>query len=645
MTSDSSFKANLKNAFSVFKWEMKNRVASLAVYGILLTTLTVIALTLCLSFAVNLGTEEAFPRSALIFQIASSYCVFLLTIAFTIIFTAGNYSYLHNKRKVDMYGSLPVSSTLLYLSKTASAFLFSIIPALFFFGFISTVSLVLGQPLVNETIELYVHIIIGTAACVAFYGLLAVCCGTTIHTVISFFAISISYPIALNFIKSVVNAFYNGIPNIITKDNFIINALNPVRAYSGSNVIYWILFSAACVVFSAVLAKKRRSDRAQNSFANFLPAYAVKLILSFICGMGLGVLFGSLNVLLNGMLGFVFGFLLGSVTAYIIVHLIFYKNFDGLIKTSIPFAAMAAVTLAAVFVCNIDILGFNEYVPPADSVETAGIVYPKDIIGTVKTVPQIASECSDDFSDAETVKEIIAIHQKTIDEFKRSAQKKFSNVWYNLFLEDFDDFIGSDSYCIGYKLKNGTEVIRHYRFNMLNYFAEADSGNYYASENILKEMINKIVESEQYTKNYFSIECISQDMLRSFTLETFNYAGNYGGKIILAENEKVSAEKAKEDCRKLYDALKKDNANFKKRNNGDINLKLSVSYDVENADKGSGLLSVVTDSIRNEDLERIFFTEDSVNTIEVLKSLELIDSEGELNTDSPYFISNQKSKR
>lgn len=640
MTPDSSFKANLRNAFSVFKWEMKNRATSLAVYGILSAVLTVVVLTLCIAVGVNTGADKAIQKAALIFQLVSSFGVFSLTAVFTIIYTAGNYSYLHNKRKVDMYGSLPISSTVLYLSKTASTFLFSIIPALFFFSVISIISLILGQPLVAETLELYVHIIIGTAACVAFYGLLAVCCGTTVHTVISFLAIAISYPMALNLIKAVVNAFFYGIPRIITRDNFIINALNPVGAYQGRNVIYWILFTAACTVFAAVLAKKRRSDRAQNSFAYFLPAYAVKLIVSFICGMSLGVLFGSLNALANGMLGFLFGFVLGSVPAYIIVHLIFYKNFDSLIKTSIPFAVMAAVTLAAVVICDVDILGFNTYVPSENMVESAGIVYPKDVIGAEKTIPRIASECSDDFSDAETIKEIIEIHQRTVEDFHMNSQIKFSNVWYNLFLDGFEEIIGSDSsYCIGYKLKNGTEVIRHYRLNLMRYIGSSDSSeSYYERE----KMIEEIVDSEQYTQNYFSIDCINRDMLRGFTLEKSLYSDK--GRIVLAENEKVSAEKFKEDCQKLYDALKKDNVNLKENKSNYKNLKLRIIYDDKNRVQSSRLLHTIM-QLSDRNNPRVYFTEDSVNTIRALESLGLINSDGEVNTDSPYYISYEQSER
>ena len=96
------------------------------------------------------------------------------------------FSYLHNKRKADLYGSLPISRVTLFTSKSAVALLFSMVPAMFFMGLISLITILFGQPVIAEVTDMYVKLIIGSLASISFYGLISVCCGTTINAVIMF---------------------------------------------------------------------------------------------------------------------------------------------------------------------------------------------------------------------------------------------------------------------------------------------------------------------------------------------------------------------------------------------------------------------------------------------------------------------------
>ena len=171
-----------------------------------------------------------------VFQIIASYVVFFLNAVFTIIYTIRIYSYLHNKRKADMYGALPISRRTFYVAKTVSAYIFSLVPTMFFLSVIALISVCFGQPLVNEVTSLYLNLLLGSIACVSFYGLLAVCCGTTVNSVIAFIAINFAYVVAAMFIKGTVMSFLHGMPLMIYENSFIMKALNPLSAYSGGNI-------------------------------------------------------------------------------------------------------------------------------------------------------------------------------------------------------------------------------------------------------------------------------------------------------------------------------------------------------------------------------------------------------------------------
>ena len=62
-----------------------------------------------------------------LFQYSSASLVYLISIVFTIIYTVRIYSYLHNKRKADLYGSLPIGRATLFIAKSVSAYLMSLI--------------------------------------------------------------------------------------------------------------------------------------------------------------------------------------------------------------------------------------------------------------------------------------------------------------------------------------------------------------------------------------------------------------------------------------------------------------------------------------------------------------------------------------
>ena len=76
--------------------------------------------------------SDAIAVAVKVFQIIASQMIYFLTIIFAIIYTVKVYSYLHNKRKADLYGSLPISRIMLFVSKSASAYLFTLIPEMFY---------------------------------------------------------------------------------------------------------------------------------------------------------------------------------------------------------------------------------------------------------------------------------------------------------------------------------------------------------------------------------------------------------------------------------------------------------------------------------------------------------------------------------
>ena len=541
MTSTVSFKDKLKQIFSVILWDLKGCKGSLMVYTILATVFTVIIFTLVFvltadqtSFSPLFSTESS-PKISLsekmqVFQVISSAVIGFLTLIFAIIYTVQIFSYMHNKRKVDFYGSLPISRARLFLAKYGAAYLFSIVPMLVFMGIIAIASICTGTLLLPQVTNMYVNFIVGTLACISAYGFLSACCGTTFNTVIMFIAVCACYPLSMVFVRAYIDAFFTGAYTQTFSKSFITNALNPISAYFGNNLIYWLVFSAACIAFGTLLIMKRRSERAQTSFAYYIPCHIIKVIVSFLTGMFLGTMFGSLNVFGNGVGGFVFGFILASAPTFLIVHMIFYKGLKQIVRTIPIYAGLAVVVIVGVALINLDVFGYNTYVPKSEDVKSAGIIltqhyYPKD-----KNFSRVMSKSAEDFTSSSDIDSIVKIHNNIINSksTKLKSVGKFKTVWGFMLYNAFDDLSYDDVYAITYKLNNGRKVNRFYSASMIS----------------LVNSMNTVYSDEYYYDDYGSFDTDGINKIANPLISSKTYVTKYSALMNSKANSELGAKYA-----------------------------------------------------------------------------------------------------
>lgn len=532
MTQKTSFKSRLKQMLSFFLSDLKSCNTFLIVFGII----SAVAITVCFTICVVLGNDSSFSMmlSALsitgiansgigeieLFQYSSASLVYLISIVFTIIYTVRIYSYLHNKRKADLYGSLPIGRATLFIAKSVSAYLMSIIPAIFFLSLISIISVCSGHSVVSEVTKLFPEICMGTLASISFFGLIAICCGTMLNSVLMFIAVCVAYPLSAIFIKGIVVGCFDGFYVGIFKDSVIMNALNPLAAYDGINVIYWLIFSVVCIALGAFLAKKRKAERAQSAFAFHLPCYIIKVLVSFLAGMFLGVLFGSMNVF-GGYAGFVFGFILASVPVYIIVHLILYRGFSKLIKTSIPLGALIIVSCVGVALCCFDAFGYNSYVPKTQDIKSAGF-YDANSNYQAKgsAVGKNLKDMADDITDKDTIASISEAHFKLVDNRNYSVKNKFKNTWVSMFKDNvpvFSEISKNPDYAFAYTLNNGNIVTRTY--SSASAFEETES---YLSSSYNELDTSDIIYSKGYIKAYSPLVKADYKDINTFIVSGFD---------------------------------------------------------------------------------------------------------------------------
>ena len=606
MTQTVSSKSRLRQCLTTFKWELRNCSGALLVFAILAGVFTTVIFTICLVVGFSEATDswstanaasidyDAVRTAVKVFQIIASYVVFFLNAVFTIIYTIRIYSYLHNKRKADMYGALPISRRTFYVAKTVSAYIFSIVPTMFFLSIIALISVCFGQPLVNEVTSLYLNLLLGSIACVSFYGLLAVCCGTTVNSVIAFIAINFAYVVAAMFIKGTVMSFLHGMPLMIYENSFIMKALNPLSAYSGGNIIYWIIFTAACLALGIFLVKKRRAECAQTSFAYWLPAYMVKVLVAFDFGMFLGSIFGALGVFFIPFAGFMFGFVLGSVPAYVITHMILYRGVNKLIKTAIPLGGLVVLTAGVMFVLSFDITGYNRFVPVTENIKSAGVIDLEDCYFTGKlNAVQLGNLAADDYTDADDIRSITY-------------------------------------FVVSYKLNNGFTVTRCY-YEQYGTFSDFT---------IDETNINDLLDDEEYFLRYSSIMNAKYDEINSLSVsDDDNDWGSYYLYSPLTIQEDEYNPSAKADIEKVMTAYRKDFAEHGEVEPKDAVVCINIRYRKNDNLEGNSflgeMLSLMTHG--DSDGDRGYVSEDYTQTLKAMREIGVLDKDNKLNKTSWYY--------
>lgn len=634
MTSAASFSNKTKQIRSFILWEAKTNAPIMLTYLILLAVALIIPIILQITFCMS--TNGATD----IYLAISQYLIFAISTIFTLVFTVKQFSYLHNKRKLDMYCSMPASRATQLISKQISCFLFTVVPAV-----VSLLIVLLCYGIFNFNIEsngilqLFPQLIIGAIACITAYGLVAICCGTTANTILMFLAISICYPLAINFIDSTIKTFFYGSTSTVLSSGIARILLCPLDAFNGNHIIYWLIFSVACIAVSVLLIKKRKNEKAQSAFIFTYPCHVVKILVSFIGGMFLGYILGTLGAFDFPFIGFVAGFLIGSLSVYVIAHIILYKGIHKLGKSMITYAVMFAVVIGAVSLFNFDVFGYNRAVPEKSEIKSAGIIDLSSAHNiTTKNCKEHVKKSATDFDDENTVKRIYDVQKTMASEYDPYSNEQYATFWeilvFNIISDDVEynyNDMYIDAMSVAFKLDNGETFTRIYQpkryyyldFNFDDVFSSAKYAQKYStySDDYISK-IGSLTVSEIY----------SDDIRESVVTNKSDIS-----KIVKAINQDIISGTIPYDGTMNAFFYNEDDYNYDDYDEDNEN------YDEDYDDILFGIYcdpdySANSDSI-SFDYNGMYYDIDKTNksTVNALKEVKILNDDLSLNQDSKYF--------
>ena len=646
MTRTISFKQTLKQSLAVARHDLKKCRLPLIIYAVIAAFFTTAILALSL-------VNRRSPLSSVMlrqtsdmqdFYTVAALAVFLLTSIFALIYCFKLFSYLHNKRKQDRIMPMPVRSGVIYLSKALTSFLLAVLPALFFIGIIAVISAIFGVTVNSEVLSMLWKIPLGASACVSFYALLAVCCGTSANTALSYLAICFSYPMAAFYVKNMIDSFFFGIPTNVRGEHFLMKALNPFAAYDGNNVIYWLIFTAACLALGVLLLSRRKAERAQTGFAFRLPCYVVETLVTFIAGMFMGVVFASNKVTGDAFWGFVFGFLLSSATAFTVAHSILFRGFKKLLTSLIGFGAAVGIGIALTAVCCFAADSYAHYLPERSEIESAGYIefnsvmlsdpHFSDISGTVY-------DSAEDFTDKEDVGSIYEGYESIIRAAeKRTASTKFGSITANAFTDALYSLFNQNKerYSLAFKLSDGSVVTRFYDLNYLEYsdtvntLESGDLNDYsFYMFSYRDSLPNNLIYTPAYIEKYNPWLYTDADEIESIYVDA-------AGSDFRIESGKNSA-----DLEKVFNAFCEDmkEQGYQPISSYGEDVRLIIYKKQENT-TGSTTAKALLSDLYPGDMDYGDYFEipkEYTHTIDALKEIGVLKEYGKGNLSSPYYNS------
>lgn len=287
------------------------------------------------------------------------------------------FGYMHNKRSVDLFHSLPVRREALLLGRWMAGLTVLFAPMLLNFVILWAVPACYGAPIDGRLVFypfLWI-VLMGTAAFTSCM-LMAVCSGTMLDTALSVIGVNAGYPLLILCAILVINNLLPGASVDYGDHASALSALAPFAAWAipilkvGSRpawfLPWWIFLTLVMLAGSVLIYNRRKSESAENSLAFPLPKILIRFLLTAVGGLGFGLILNTAG----GTANFFIGLIAGSLIAHTVVECIYSRGFRHLKKSFRWYGVFAAAFLVFYGIVSTGAFGYDTRLPDADSVES-----------------------------------------------------------------------------------------------------------------------------------------------------------------------------------------------------------------------------------------------------------------------------------
>lgn len=382
-----------------------------------------------------------------------------------------SFSYLHNKKQVDFYHSLPVKRDLWFFVHITS-------------GIILTALIYLAAILMSFVVAavngVWPGVVIGTAVkgffCNMLYYILfymtvvlaMMMTGTRIAAILGIGVFFFYFPglsgLVQGFYEVFFETYYYGAPNIW---NQVVVKISPisalVTAVSERMTLANGLGAAGAIAILGLLSfflyGKRPSEAAGKTMAFSWSKGIIKVLLVVVFGMSGGTFFYAIRNTLPWM---VFGIIVGVVISHCVIEVIYCADFKKLFCHEKTMAACMTLSLVISLSFYFDLFRFDTYVPEESKVASASIDFKEDnwvIYGIDQEKRSIDFDLLNKSNVAETGA-VLRIAEEGVNQLGRDWRKDRGDIMCTI--------------PVRFTLKSGRKVYREYSMDLMPVFQEAD---------------------------------------------------------------------------------------------------------------------------------------------------------------------------
>ena len=317
------------------------------------------------------------------------------------------FAYLHNRRKVDFYHSLPISRSRLFAVDYATGALCALVPYLVLhaLSIVSACAMGFGEVVNASLIGVIASNVIFFFLLYAMAAVTTILCGNTVITLL--------LGLWVYFGPTLVTALWQGLKSMFFQTYVMdasmasllfCNKFAPLIQYFGVNgtkmhswagavePVYTMDYAAglqepsaiglligyavAAIVITALalfLFRIRKSERAGTALAFNPIKLPVKIIICVVMGTAFAEIFKML--VYESELWFWVGLVLGTVIFHCVVEIIYAFDFRAIFRKPLQLVIILAVLCAGLLTMQADVIGYDKWLPDEGSIEAVSVDY------------------------------------------------------------------------------------------------------------------------------------------------------------------------------------------------------------------------------------------------------------------------------
>lgn len=492
--------------FKLQKEDLKRRIWTIALSVIVFFLALPIVCAMYLSNSdVNSASDYITNRKRLFEELlhlmgASYEGIILITITGAIICALSGFFYLHSKKKVDFYHSIPVRREVLFAISYINGILIYLIP------YVISVVLCFLIMQINQVmnIEIFTTAISAIGVNLLFYSLIytivVIAVVLTGNFVISCFgtAVFLLYGPMLSVLKEMYfSEFFAAYYSINSRINSLL-FLSPIGIYydttnlinsNRNQGIYGRIFIMLIVTilfigFAVFLYKKRPSQAAGKAMAFSISKPIIKVLLVIPLSLGGGMMFkGIANNRSNGW--FLFGLIFSLLIVYAVIEIIYNFDIRSAFLHKKHLLTCTGVITVIVCIFQFDLLHYDSYIPKKSNIKSMSVA----IYGIDDHIqymePQLANR--NDVNNNYNYIDNASYQLKYMELTDFNSAYSMADIGRKQV--DNENYVDSFVYSVKYSLKSGREIYRIYHLNSKESF----------------DMIKDIYANKEFKEGHFPI--------------------------------------------------------------------------------------------------------------------------------------------